>query len=85
MRSKLFHTIVICGVALGGSLGCSSDDEAEGEDKGTGGHHNCAPDVATGGTGGADAEAGAPGSETAGTGAAAGSSAVGCGGWPPTK
>ena len=85
MRSKLFHTIVLCGVALGTSLACSDEDDPAGDDGGKGGKHHCEPgDVAaTGGTGaavgGADA-AGAAAELDAGTGVP-----EGCGGWPPTK
>jgi hypothetical protein len=83
MRTKLFHTIVLCGAALGGAVGCSGgEDDSEqqetgtGGDHATGGTHNCAPgDVATGGTGTTGGSGGAPG----------GGAAAGCGGWPPTK
>jgi hypothetical protein len=81
MRSKLFHTIVLCGVALGASLACSDEDDQSGADDGKGGEHNCPHDgSAATGTAGAPvtAAAGAPESPD-------GAVPEGCGGWPPTK
>ena len=99
MRTKLFHTIVLCGAALGGAAGCSDGDDDSGQDKqevGKGGHGACSPSIgapipASGGAGaagvaGATATGGAAGTSAgAGAGGAAGSEMTPCGGWPPTK
>lgn len=79
MRTKLFHTIVLCGAALGGAVGCSADDSGT-QDSATGGAgHDCDP-VAAGGEGGVAAGSKASSGATTG-----GDVATGCGGWPPTK
>jgi hypothetical protein len=96
MQTKLFHTIVLCGAALGGALGCSGGDEDSGQEQqevGKGGHAACPSSIAApipaaggagaGGTTAIGGEAGAP--EPAGAGGVAGSEVTPCGGWPPTK
>jgi len=80
MRTKLFHTIVLCGAALGGVVGCSGDGDDSGDTEqeatGTGGGTHCA----TGGSGAAPAAGGVAGGGAPGSGASAA-----CGGWPTTK
>jgi hypothetical protein len=73
MRTKLFHTIVLCGAALGSVAGCSDGDEGERvETGGASGNHGCEHAGAGSGAGGSDGGLG-------------GEASLGCGGWPTTK
>ena len=98
MRTKLFHTIVLVGAALGGATACSDGGDESGEDQqnqnqagkgGSSGHDNGGTDsggTTSGGTAGTCVQAIAtpPGGSAAG-GASGSGSSIPCGGWPTTK
>ena len=79
MRTRLFHTIVLFGAALGGAVACSDGGEESDETK---------QESSVGGSG-SDASGGSSGDSSGGatTGGAgsAGAHTAGSTGWPPTK
>ena len=78
MRTKLFHTIVLCGAAMG-AVACSDDGgDSEQNQQQVGHGGSCAAGVAV------PIPAGGAGDE-AGSGGAVGSTMTPCGGWPTTK